>query len=234
MAVPGSRIRAVTRAVAWVPMAPVVVPEIGGPDAADAVLVELRAAVGDAVTALTRSGAPAVAVLAPTDARVDAEPPATWSWHGFGVGARPVGAPLLPWPLGLGARLLDDAGWQGGRRYLGVAGPADLTGRVPDDVALLVLGDGSACHGDAAPGGPDPRADAWDAALVSLLAAGDIAGLAGLDPALGEALRSTAAVSFPAAAGVLLERRVPPPVQAEVRYAAAPYGVGYLVATWHW
>ena len=44
-------------------------------------------------------------------------------------------------------------------------------------VALLVIADGSACHGDDAPGRRDDRAAAFDAAVAAALAAGDPAAL---------------------------------------------------------
>jgi hypothetical protein len=250
----GANAPARVRAVAWLPVAPVLVPEIGGPDGGDPELVRLRAAVGAAVARVVASEPAVITAVAPTATAVEADGSAVWSWHGFGVGARldPAATQVLPWPLGLAARLLDDAGWQGSRRYLGVtgrqaAGPGgggggDGVDRAhrraavadPEPAGLLVLGDGSACRNPAAPGGHDPRAAAWDAQLASLLAAGDPAGLAELDPALGAELMSAAAVTFPAAGALLAAVGTPQARRAQVSYDAAPYGVGYLVSTWMW
>lgn len=235
-------------AVAWVPLAPLVVPEIGGPDAGDVDLARLRTAIAAAVAAVVTSSAQEVIVLAPTDEPADERPPATWSWHGFGVGEAPAApAAVLPWPLGVGARLLDDAGWRGGRRYVGVTvgeDPLRGGGRAPvasrEDApgqgasGLVVLGDGSACRGENALGGDDPRAEGWDARLAGLLSGGDVSGLAALDRALGAELQSAAAVSFPVAARLLEGAGMPAPSRAEVSYRDAPYGVGYLVAVWTW
>jgi hypothetical protein len=99
-------------------------------------------------------------------------------------------------------------------------------------VALLVIADGSACHGDAAPGRRDDRADAFDLALARALAAGDPGALraATTDRALaGELLASVDPLALLA---LLTAER--PPDGAELLYGAAPLGVGYLIASWGW
>lgn len=99
-------------------------------------------------------------------------------------------------------------------------------------VAVLVVADGSARHGDAAPGGPDGRADAFDAALADALASGDpIALRAGTaDRELAGDLLAT--VDPLAVLAELSESRAPDAV--ELLYGAAPLGVGYLAASWLW
>ena len=100
-------------------------------------------------------------------------------------------------------------------------------------VAVLVIADGSACHGDAAPGRRDDRAGPFDLALAHALAAGDPAALcaATTDRALaGELMASV----DPLAVVALLLTAQRPPDDAELLYSAAPLGVGYLVASWRW
>jgi hypothetical protein len=99
-------------------------------------------------------------------------------------------------------------------------------------VAVLVIADGSACHGDAAPGRRDDRSDPFDRALARALASGDPAGLraATTDRTLaGELLASVEPLAVLA---LLTADR--PPDDAELLYSAAPLGVGYLVASWRW
>jgi hypothetical protein len=111
---------------------------------------------------------------------------------------------------------------------------AMLAGRCASDerIAVLVIADGAACHGDHAPGRRDDRAPVFDAALADALAAGDPRGLrdACADPDLARDL--LAAVSPLAVLGLLAEDR--PPAAAELLYSGAPLGAGYLVASWRW
>ena len=146
-----------------------------------------------------------------------------------------------------------------------LAGPADRR------VALLVMGDGSACLNEKAPGYLDPRAEPYDAAVAEALRTADASALAALDPALSrelwvagraawqvlagaagtagagspdadtadagtvgggagggaplDAARSDAAGSGAAGSGAAR-------FDAELLAYEAPYGVGYLVATW--
>ncbi len=97
-----------------------------------------------------------------------------------------------------------------------------------DRVGLLVMGDGSARRSECAPGYVDPRADGFDAAVAAALAGGDAAALRDLNPVLGAELLAAGVppwrVVGHAAAGT--------DFAAELLYDEAPYGVGYLVATW--
>ncbi len=99
-------------------------------------------------------------------------------------------------------------------------------------IALLVIADGSACHGDDAPGRRDDRAASFDAALAEALAAGDPDALrtAAADRDLGRALQ--ASIDPLAVLGLLTMQR--PPTTADLLFAGAPLGVGYLVASWRW
>jgi hypothetical protein len=125
-------------------------------------------------------------------------------------GAR--GKPGLPLALGIGALLLDEAGYAGPRILQAVDESAppgdclrlgrDLAAR-PARMALLAVGDGSTRRGPAAPGYLDERAVPFDDAVRRAVRDGDMAALAGLDP-------------DPA---------------TQISYAADPFGVAYLVAT---
>jgi hypothetical protein len=217
------------RSIGFVPSAPLLVPEVAGGSAGDD--DGLRAACLRVVGSLA-AGRPAeiVAVASVVPAVEPGEWPvgASWDFTGFGVRRVPTPAgPTLPWQLGIAAWLLDQAGWAGGRRYLAAAGdqPLDRDG----DVAVLVVGDGSACRTERSPAYFDPRAEALDNQVADLLARGDAAGLAGLDPVLAGEL---------VCAGAPVWRRVAASVgatavtEAELLAHVAPYGVGYFVARW--
>jgi hypothetical protein len=96
--------------------------------------------------------------------------------------------------------------------------------------ALLVMGDGAACHGEKSPGYADPRAEPFDAAVVEALVDGDTARLLALDPALAAQLLAAGRAPWQVLAGAAAHagRRW----RGLLRYAAAPYGVGYFVASW--
>ena len=116
--------------------------------------------------------------------------------------------------------------------------PAEVAGMLADRVhsaeriALLVIADGSACHGDDAPGRRDDRARTFDGALAEALAAGDPDALrvAAADHDLARAL--LAQVDPLTVLALLAAGR--PPATAELLYSDAPLGVGYLVASWRW
>jgi hypothetical protein len=161
----------------------------------------------------------------------------TWDWRGFGVPLRGPDGAALPRALGVGAWLLDDAGWAGPRRYLGVgadaspAACADLGEALDLEDALLgllVIGDGSARRSLKAPGHLDARAEACDAVVAGALAAADTSALAGLDPDLGTELMAAGRAPWQVLAGAAGER----PWDSRLLLHEAPYGVGWLVATW--
>lgn len=155
----------------------------------------------------------------------------------FGVGrGEPSGQPLS---LLIGAWLLD---------RIGVANPAsgvsvgddtparacaalgaELAGTA-DRVALLVMGDGSACRGTAAPGYDDPRAEAYDKEVALALATADASVLLGLDETLSARLLVAGRAAWQVlAGGVLASGRQ---WRGELSYDGAPYGVAYFVARW--
>jgi hypothetical protein len=110
-------------------------------------------------------------------------------------------------------------------RMLGLGrGLADIAERV----ALLVMGDGSACRTVKAPGYLDERAEPYDAAVAAALAEADTAALAALDPGLSAGLKASGRAPWQVLAGAAEGTAV----RGELLYDQAPYGVGYFVAVW--
>ena len=143
---------------------------------------------------------------------------------------------MLPPAPGIGAYLLDQAGYDGKRLIWSVSADepvagcrklgADLAGR-DARTALLVIGDGSARRGPRAPGHFDERAGAFDAAVQQAIRAGDTRALLDLDPALARELMATGRPAWQVLAGAL---ETAAPLSVAVRYAGDPFGVAYLVA----
>jgi hypothetical protein len=145
--------------------------------------------------------------------------------------------PALPPGPGIGAYLLDQAGYHGERLIWSVSADepvagcrklgADLAGR-DTKTGLLVIGDGSARRGPRAPGHFDERAAAFDAAAERAVRAGDTRALLDLDPGLARDLMATGRAAWQVLAGALEGCTS---LNVEVPYAADPFGVAYLVAT---
>jgi hypothetical protein len=225
------------------PWPPLLVRELTG---ADPVLPELRAACAEAVAALLHDDPEVVAVVGPGTA--------TASWPGdgrlniaaFGPGviapdrataAGTAERPVLPPAPGIGAYLLDQAGYQGKRLIWSVGADepvagcrklgADLAGG-STRTALLAIGDGSARRGLRAPGHFDERAGAFDAEVERAVRAGDLIALLDVDPGLARELMATGRPAWQVLAGALEGTAG---LVAEVQYAGDPFGVAYLVAT---
>ena len=219
--------------VAFCPQPPLLLPAVSG--APGAALTALRAAACAAVaTVLAASPAVVVVVGDGTDG-LRPGPGDSGDLRGFGVDLQvPFAGPAtpagrrVPLPHLVGAWLLDTVGHTGAR--VGV-GPDDLAAALagaPGPVGVLAMGDGSARRTEKAPGALDPDAGPFDAAVAAALAAGDPGALAALDPAAGERLLA-AGVPVWRSVGTALAGRA---FRAEVGYDDAPFGVGYLVATW--
>ncbi len=216
-------------AAAVVPTPPLLVPEVaGGAAARDA---DLRDACDAAVATLRGCDRLVVVGSAPATGPCDGG----WDWRGFGVAAPPAAPRVrLPLALAVGAWLLDRAGLRGAAHGVAAtASPQECAAlgaalTAEGDVGLLVCGDGSARRDERAPGHLDPRAAGFDAAAGAALAAGDPDALLALDPGLAAALLAAGRAPWQVLAGAAAGRRW----QAQVAYEAAPYGVGYVVATW--
>ncbi len=243
-------------AAALCPAPPLLVRELTG---AEPVLPELRQACREAVDELVQADPEVVAVVgaAPETwtwdprARLDltAYAPALAGLCRWMPGtAREAGVPGppehiaaesppgLPLPVGLGSRLLDDAGYGGERRLQSVgedtpaAACAALGSRLAaaaPRTALLVMADGSARRSRRAPGYLDPRAGPFDAEVGRAIRDGDMAALLALDGELAAELLATGRSAWQVLAGAMTGHRP----SCHVRYDDDPFGVAYLVAS---
>jgi hypothetical protein len=199
------------------------------------VLPELREACAAAVARLISAEPDAVLVVGAGAATATWDPDDRLDLSAWAPGLGTRGKPGLPLALGLGAMLLDAAGYTGRRimQAIGEGEPAAaclrLGGSAADSAAraaLLVVGDGSARRSPAAPGHFDERAGPFDLAVEQAFRNGDMAALASLDPALARDLLATGRAAWQVLAGALGKRQP----ACEILYADAPFGVGYLVA----
>ncbi len=95
-------------------------------------------------------------------------------------------------------------------------------------VALLVMGDGSACRTLKAPGYLDERAADFDARATEALGSADLDALAALDVALAHELKVAGRAPWQLLAGAARDAGL----AGRLLYENAPYGVGYTVAAW--
>jgi len=214
------------------PAPPLLARELTG---ADPVVPELRQACLDAITVLVADEPDVVAVVGaaaetrswPPDGRLDL------SAYRPGLPV-PLGPPV-PLPLGLGARLLDQAGYAGRRELYSVgdheppAACAALGARLASAaarVALLVMADGSARRGLRAPGYLDERSGPFDAVVEEAIRTGDLTALLAVDPELARELMATGRPGWQVLAGALGGGRA----ASQIRYCDDPFGVAYLVA----
>lgn len=220
-------------AAALCPAPPLLARELTG---ADPVAPELRQACLNAAAGLVRARPDLVTVVGTGTA--------TRTWDGgarldlsvFAPRIGSGGSAGLPPPLGLGARLLDQAGYAG-RRVLQSVGEDESAGRCArlgsriacsaSRVALLAMGDGSARRGPKAPGYLDSRSVAFDAEVERAVRAGDLAALLAIDQDLARELMASGRPPWQVLAGALDGLRP----TTEVRYSDHPFGVAYLVAS---
>jgi hypothetical protein len=200
-----------------------------------AVVPELRAACARAVWQLLTGEPDTVVVIGPASATCQWDPFGRLDPSVFAPGLPVTGCRLLPPALGLGAFLLDQAGYTGRRRLQAVGddepvGACVRLGRRLSETgtltALLIMGDGSARRTPKAPGYLDERASAFDAEVERAVRAGDLGALQRLDQRLAHDLMATGRPAWQVLSGAW-------PGQgndAEVLYCDAPFGVGYLVA----
>ncbi|MFJ6797006.1 class III extradiol dioxygenase subunit B-like domain-containing protein [Streptomyces sp. NPDC091268] len=231
-------------AAAVCPSPPLLVPEVAAGAAAE--LGAARTACSDALAVLAASRPDLLVVVGAADPEHRGSYPggARGGFHGFGVeldvrlGQGEEGPRLLPPSLAVGAWLLARAGWGAAPvEGLGVEDALE-TSRCLDAgrelaararrVALLVMGDGSACHTLKAPGYLDERAAGFDAEAGRALGAADTAALAALDAALASELLAAGRAPWQVLAGAGED----PGLEGRLLYEDAPYGVGYFVAAW--
>ncbi|MFC8233232.1 class III extradiol dioxygenase subunit B-like domain-containing protein [Streptomyces sp. NPDC056661] len=236
-------------AAAVCPCPPLLVPEVAAGAASE--LDAARTACIDALGVLAAARPDLLIVIGPAD--VDGRGPhpegTQGSFKGFGVdldvrlglGGDPadarVGRPLPP-SLAVGAWLLARADWADAPvEGLGVGealeaercanAGRELAARA-DRVALLVMGDGSACRTLKAPGYLDERAVSFDTEASRALAAADLAALSALDESLAYELKVAGRAPWQVLAGAAEGAGL----SGRLLYEDAPYGVGYMVATW--
>lgn len=226
---------------AFCPHPPVLVPDLAGAASAD--LDAIRDACTVAITRVTASGARPV-LIGSADSSAAHSPLARGSLAGYGVPVEvPLGSPgcggdlALPLSLTVGAWLVREALGPGNGALGFSAGPgfgstrmaADLLQVALDEpIALIVMGDGSACRTVKAPGYLDDRAEPFDAMIRDALAHGRADVLAELDLDLAAQLNAAGALAWQAA-GRLLDGSG---YDAELLAFADPYGVAYSVAAW--
>ena len=249
-------------AAALCPSPPLLHPALTG---REAVLPELRAACAQAVSWLLRDDPGEIAVVGPAATNGEWEGADRLGLAAFapapgraGTRLDQAGARLdqaayaagaksgagqhrsLPLSLGLGAMLLDQAGYGGRRRLLatGQDEPASACARLGASLssaaaapasgrtALLVIGDGSARRSLKAPGYLDSRAAAFDAEVERAVRTGDLGALLRLDQTLARDLMATGRPAWQVLAGAMQSLTL----VTEVLYCGAPFGVAYLVA----
>ena len=243
-------------AAAICPSPPLLATELTGQ--AD-ILPELRAACAAAVARLLAAEPDVVVVVGPAETTGPCDPAGELSLASFAPAlrqGRPLATPPLPLALGIGAMLLDDAGYTGPRTLHGIAEvePAaaclalgrQLAASAPR-VALLAVGDGTARRSASAPGYLDERAGPFDEAVARAVSEGDLPAIAALDPALAAALLAAGRPAWQTLAGALsaaapqagyraadrpaADRPAASRPHTTVLYSDAPLGVAYLVAT---
>jgi hypothetical protein len=221
----------VLTAAAVCPHPPLLVPEVASGAAPE--LDSLRAACAEAVRRLISAADLVVVVGSAAHTRDFGTDPAG-SLRPYGVDLTlGEGDPVLPLSLTIGRWLL------GGRtaRYRSVAEDAspESCARLGAEIAassgragLLVMGDASACRTQRAPGYLDERAAGFDAGVAEALAGADAGALARLDPGLAAELLAAGRAPWQVLAGAAGEAAFTGALLAD----EAPYGVGYLVASW--
>jgi hypothetical protein len=229
-------------AAAVCPHPPLIVPEVAAGAAAET--DDLRAACDAAVVHLLDADPDELVVVGAGDRTEVLSPPYRGTFERWGAPTAyslGAGSEVSDLPLGL---LI--GGWLLSRQDPGApialatvppdasaarcaAWGAELGARAPR-VAMLVMGDGSACQGLKSPGYDDPRAVPYDRGVARALADADPDALLGLDPQVSSQLKVAGRAPWQVLAGAA--RAAGPAWRGALTHEAAPYGVTYLVATW--
>lgn len=217
------------------PSPPLLHPAVTGQQA---VLPELRAACADAVRRLLREDPEVVVVVGAAAATGRWDAGSRLDPSAFAPAIPSTGTRSLPLALGLGAMLLDQAGYHARRELqaIGQDEPASTCVTLGAQLAasgartaLLIMGDGSARRTLKAPGYLDPRAAAFDAEIETMVRAGELDALQQLDCQLARDLMATGRPAWQVLSGAMHPLRP----RTEVLYCDAPLGVAYLVAYLH-
>ncbi|MEV7886227.1 class III extradiol dioxygenase subunit B-like domain-containing protein [Streptomyces sp. NPDC002817] len=237
-------------AAAVCPCPPLLVPEVAAGAAPE--LDTARTACTDALGVLAAARPDLLVVLGPAEQSGRGTHPegTAGSFRGFGVAldvrlgadqSADLGAVSgreLPPSLAVAAWLLERTGWADAPiEGLGVGEPLaaercietgrDIAARA-ERVALLVMGDASACRTLKSPGYLDERAAPFDAEVARALGAADVAALEALDAELAYELKVSGRAPWQVLAGAAEGAGL----DGRLLYDDAPYGVGYVVATW--
>jgi hypothetical protein len=244
-------------AAAVCPHPPLLVPEVAGAAAPE--LDDLRAACDEAVRRILAAGPDRLVVVGGDEETREYGTQVTGSLAPYGLDLTTgPGEPALPLSLTIAQWLLTRAAPHHPRRDLALragakrkitagvgfrgvafeASPAACLalGRglaaAGDRVALLAMGDGSACRNEKAPGYFDERAAPYDAAVARALGRADAAALAGLDPGLSRELQVAGRAAWQVLAGAAAGGGHSGGFSGSLLADVAPYGVGYFVACW--
>ncbi|MFG1929811.1 hypothetical protein ACGFK1_04020 [Mycobacterium sp. NPDC048908] len=220
-------------AIAIVPSAPVMVPELGAGTAGE--LADLRRAVLTAAEALP----PRWIAVGVGAGDTVLGPGSAGTFAGYGVDRRvrlspDAGAPTTLPLCALITGWIRDQAAPGARAQVRVSDTglhADIAlarGRqlraeidgTPEPVGVLIVADGAHTLAPPAPGGYDPDSIPVQAALDDALAAGDAVALSRLPDAI------VGRVAYQILAGLVHPR------SARELYRGAPYGVGYFAGVW--
>lgn len=225
------------------PHPPLLIPAVAGGAAAE--LDDLRAACLTAIDQLASADRLVIIGSGPsTGLLYDASAGATFAPYGapgVGVGS---GEPVLPLSLAVGTWLVEQTKAAALPRTLITvaadetpAGCLNLgqqiaqgndTGEGSDEVALLVMGDGSARRSEHSPVHLHPRAELFDNTVAAALDLADTGTLAALNPDLATELQAAGRAPWQVLAGATTTAGL----KGNLTYNAAPYGVGYFVSTW--
>ncbi|MFJ4832732.1 class III extradiol dioxygenase subunit B-like domain-containing protein [Streptomyces sp. NPDC088747] len=239
-------------AAAVCPCPPLLVPDVAVGAAPE--LDAARAACTDALGLLAASRPDLLVVVGPAEqsGRGPHAAGTEGSFRGFGVdidvrlgnadpgdeaGPRADGRELPP-SLAVAGWLLEHTGWSDAPvEGLGVGEPLEAErcievgegiGARAGRVALLVMGDASACRTLKAPGYLDERAAGFDAEAARALGSADVAALKAMDAELAQELKASGRAPWQVLAGAAEGAGL----GGALLYEDAPYGVGYLVAAW--
>jgi len=221
-------------AAAVCPHPPLLVPEVASGAASE--LNTLRAACITAIDALSTASS----ILVIGSGRAGAyDASASGSFGAYGAPGVRVGSgpAVLPLSLAVGGWLLEQTkSARLPRTYSAV--PADTApgecvrlGREiadgNDRIGLLVMGDGSARRSEHSPVHLHPRAEIFDTTVAKAFQHKDLDILEALDPDLADELQAAGRAPWQVLAGALEGT----PLSGDLLYEAAPYGVGYFVAS---
>jgi hypothetical protein len=224
------------------PAPPLLARELTG---ADPVVPELREACLDATATLLAAVPDLVAVVGVADQTRHWDPRSGLDLAPYAPALRAARTcpdegdgtvPPAPLPLGLAARLLDQAGYGADRvlHSVGEMAPAwdcaalgQQLATAAERVGLLVMADGSARRGPKAPGHIDERSAPFDAEVERAIRTGDMAALLALDADLARDVMATGRPAWQVLAGALAGRQP----ACDILYSGDPFGVAYLVAS---